>query len=215
HFPTILAHCASRGMDITRDPIPVVPAAHYSCGGVETDLYGKTSVDGLYAIGEVACTGLHGANRMASNSLLECLVFARSCAETLLATSADDTMYALVGPNVTRLSADAPLDLAALTELRATMRATMSQHVAIVRHIEGLEIASHQLAALEAQLLTLDPDVTHPESRRFRHSLRLARLTVLAAQQRHESRGLHYSPDWPQHDKTSRPSRLTLGDIQQ
>lgn len=215
HFPTILAHCASRGMDITREVIPVVPAAHYSCGGVETDLYGRTSVAGLYAIGEVACTGLHGANRMASNSLLECLVFARSCAETLLAASNNTTAHALANPNVTRLSADALLDHTALAELRATMRAIMSQHVAIVRHIEGLEIASHQLATLEAQLLALDPDSEHPESRRFRHSLRLARLTVLAAQQRHESRGLHYSPDWPHHAKAPYPSRLMLRDVQQ
>ena len=84
HFPTILAHCASRGMDITRQPIPVVPAAHYSCGGVATDHAGATDVANLYAIGETAYTGLHGANRMASNSLLECLVYARSCARHLL-----------------------------------------------------------------------------------------------------------------------------------
>ncbi|MCL7930313.1 L-aspartate oxidase [Halomonas llamarensis] len=215
HFPTIFAHCVSRGMDITRDPIPVVPAAHYSCGGVATDLCGRTNVTGLYAIGEVACTGLHGANRMASNSLLECLVFARSCAATLLATPPNATTHALASSNVTRLRADASFDRVALAELRATMRATMSQHVAIVRRIEGLEVASHQLATLETQLLALDPESLHPESRRFWHSLRLARLTVLAAQQRHESRGLHYSPDWSHHAKTPRPSRLTLRDIQQ
>lgn len=213
HFPTILAHCASRGIDITREPIPVVPAAHYSCGGVATDLCGRTNVTGLYAIGEVACTGLHGANRMASNSLLECLVFARSCAAALLATSTGATTHTLASPNAPQLRADASFDRVALAELRATMRATMSQHVAIVRHIEGLEIASRQLATLETQLVGLDPDGVHPESRRLRHSLRLARLTILAAQQRHESRGLHYSPDWPHHAKTPRPSRLTLRDI--
>ncbi|WP_075879651.1 L-aspartate oxidase [Vreelandella massiliensis] len=214
HFPTILAHCASRGMDITREPIPVVPAAHYSCGGVATDLSGATSVSNLYAIGEIACTGLHGANRMASNSLLECLVFARSCAKALL-TASSGTTSAPSSPAISHIEADFPLDRTALNQLRTTLRATMSQHVAIVRHIEGLAAASHQLATLASRLVSLDPDITHPESRRLWHSLRLARLTVLAAQQRHESRGLHYSPDWPYHAETPRPSRLSLRDIEQ
>lgn len=214
HFPTILAHCASRGMDITREPIPVVPAAHYSCGGVATDLHGSTGVPGLHAIGEVACTGLHGANRMASNSLLECLVFARSCADALMATP---TGVAPPSPRseATDLDADYPLDVAALAALRTTLRSIMSQHVAIVRHIKGLATSSQQLSRLESQLVALDPDVSHPESRRLRHSLRLARLTVLAAQGRHESRGLHYSPDWPDRAEIPRPSRLTLGALEQ
>jgi len=212
HFPTILAHCASRGIDITQAPIPVVPAAHYSCGGVATDLNGATEVRHLYAIGEVACTGLHGANRMASNSLLECLVFARSCAQTLLALPAVKHSQPL-GAHSWMPFTPAPPDLASLHAIRQSMRASMSQHLAIVRHHQGVTTLDQQLDALTKQLKPLDPAMAHPESRRLQHSLQLARLSVLAAQQRHESRGLHYSPDWPEKLPVARPSRLRLTDL--
>lgn len=210
HFPTIVAHCATRGMDITRQPIPVVPAAHYSCGGVATDLAGATGVAGLYAIGETACTGLHGANRMASNSLLECLVFARSCAQRVLdAQAAPPTSHP--APPLP-LHSDAPVDLNELARLRHAMRAAMSRDVSIVRNHAGLDRASAALNAIMAALLALDPSLSHPESRRLWHALRLAQLTVKAAGQRHESRGLHFSTDWPEQSASTAPSALYLAD---
>ena len=215
HFPTILAHCASRGMDITRQPIPVVPAAHYSCGGVATDHAGATDVANLYAIGETAYTGLHGANRMASNSLLECLVYARSCARHLLSLPSppneplkigDDHQAPIIQPSIN-------VELEALRKLRFKMRSVMSQYVSIVRSDQGLAAASEALAEIKKELEKLDKAMSHPESMRLRQAIMLAQLTVLAASQRHESRGLHYSIDWPEHQATSGPSQLTLDSL--
>ncbi|MGQ7248972.1 L-aspartate oxidase [Halomonas sp. V046] len=206
HFPTIHAHCLSRGLDIATTPIPVVPAAHYSCGGVATDLAGATSVRGLFAIGEVACTGLHGANRMASNSLLECLVFARSAADHLrhatLARPTSDTTTASAGGTVR-------LESAQIHAWRERMREEMSARVAIVRGDEGLARAAQTLAALANDIdlaaadAALDADLIG-----CRQSLALARLTVASAQSRRESRGLHFNPDCAVHgDSEPQPSR--------
>ncbi|MGM0833160.1 MAG: L-aspartate oxidase [Pseudomonadota bacterium] len=228
HFPTILAHCASRGIDITCQPIPVVPAAHYSCGGVATDHHGATHVTNLYAVGEIAYTGLHGANRMASNSLLECLVYARSCAKHLLAQSqktqtqktqtqktqcknlpgdhTDASQRSEQLPDQQEIS----IPMSALTALRSEMRAIMSQYVSIVRSNHGLSIAYDKLSDLEMQLDDIDEKRRHPESVRLQQALWLAQLTVLAALQRHESRGLHYSIDWPKHQQDTMASESSL-----
>ncbi|MBR2513099.1 MAG: L-aspartate oxidase [Halomonas sp.] len=217
HFPTILAHCTTRGMDITRQPIPVVPAAHYSCGGVATDYKGATHVANLYAIGETACTGLHGANRMASNSLLECLVYARSCAQHLLAQP--NTPLPSDKGNVAQPSHKAGvIDVEKLHMLRSAMREVMSHYVSIVRSNQSLATAQEKLVEIEIELedflaSTLgneDERRGHPESVRFKQSLKLAQLTVLAALQRQESRGLHYSTDWPGQQSNATASRLTL-----
>lgn len=210
HFPTILAHCASRGIDITQQAIPVVPAAHYSCGGIATDLQGATNVPHLYAVGETACTGLHGANRMASNSLLECLVFARSCAQALLeqrhSVAEDDVKPPALTPvaNVSK---------SVLSDIRQRMRAIMSQRVAIVRSTAGLTSAQVQLKALTHWLEAVENALTTPEGIRLHQALQLAQLTVLAAQQRQESRGLHYTTDWPQQQPIATASTLTLQDL--
>ncbi|MBR9904711.1 MAG: L-aspartate oxidase [Gammaproteobacteria bacterium] len=214
HFPTILAHCASRGIDITQQAIPVVPAAHYSCGGVATNLQGATDVAHLYAIGETACTGLHGANRMASNSLLECLVFARSCAQALLADGqeqGDQTIHISEFQPPARAAAVFPK--AKLSAIRQQMRTTMSQHVSIVRSATGLNTALANLKALLNSLEELEGALTAPEGKRLQQTLQLAILTVLAAQQRHESRGLHYATDWPHHQPEAIASALSITDL--
>ncbi|MCH4812106.1 L-aspartate oxidase [Vreelandella neptunia] len=222
HFPTILAHCASRGIDITQQAIPVVPAAHYSCGGVATDLQGATDVANLYAIGEIACTGLHGANRMASNSLLECLVFARSCAQALLndarktnAQKSDAQEPSSPCPIAAFQPSRKTTDLSStvLSDIRQRMRATMSQHVSIVRSVAGLNTALEQLKALLTTLEEIEGAVATAEGSRLQHALQLAQLTVLAAQKRHESRGLHFATDWPQHQPLATASSLSISDL--
>lgn len=210
HFPTILAHCASRGLDITKQAIPVVPAAHYSCGGVATNLQGATDVTNLYAIGETAYTGLHGANRMASNSLLECLVFARSCAQALLEQESHPPADAF---QPLKLPAVFTLPQAILSDMRHHMRATMSQHVSIVRSAAGLNSAFEKLQTLLINLEEMPGALADPEGKRLQQALQLALLTVLAAQQRHESRGLHFTTDWPRHQPLAVASTLTIKEL--
>ena len=209
HFPTILAHCASRGMDITQQAIPVVPAAHYSCGGVATNLQGATDVANLYAIGETAYTGLHGANRMASNSLLECLVFARSCAQALLED--DEPACSHVKSPSLPIAAAYPGTL--LNDIRQRMRSTMSQHVCIVRSDTGLNCALTDLKCLLQRLEGEKGALADPRGKRLQQALQLALLTVRSAQQRHESRGLHYTKDWPQQAPLPAVSTRTIEDI--
>ncbi|MCW4153371.1 L-aspartate oxidase [Halomonas sp. 18H] len=210
HFPTIHAHCASRGLDIARSPIPVVPAAHYSCGGIRTDLKGASRVPHLYAIGEVACTGLHGANRMASNSLLECLAFAHGCAYHL-ATRPPPSQAPLVEPVTGRQD----VDVTKLRELRDNVRDIMSSRVAIVRHDQGLGEAASALSELETRCMAHCHDTrAHPEASSLRHAIRLARLTVACARQRRESRGLHHNQDYAVHaESQAAPSLIDTSAI--
>ncbi|MCE8034637.1 L-aspartate oxidase [Billgrantia tianxiuensis] len=212
HFPTIHAHCLKRGLDITRQPIPVVPAAHYSCGGVATDLDGGSSVPHLYAIGEVACTGLHGANRMASNSLLECLVYARSCAAKLATQRGPTTP-----PTASTQPGAGVVEVRHVQQWRTALRDIMSRYVAIVRRDAGLDTASHELSELSREVqAAFESAAPNTALASLWHAVRLARLTVLAARQRRESRGLHFNPDCPPHTETGlapRPSRLHLDDL--
>ncbi|MFQ3788138.1 L-aspartate oxidase [Halomonas sp. A29] len=212
HFPTIHAHCLTRGLDITRQPIPVVPAAHYSCGGIATDLEGSSNVPHLHAIGEVACTGLHGANRMASNSLLECLVYARSCAAKLASSKAPATP-----PLTSYGSGGSQVEAQRIRHWRTAMRNIMSRHVAIVRRDAGLDAAASELAELSREIeAALEHAAPNAALASLWHAIRLARLTVLAARHRRESRGLHFNPDCSHHavtDLAPRPSRLYLNDL--
>lgn len=205
HFPTIHAHCLTRGLDITTQAIPVVPAAHYSCGGVATDHRGATRVAGLFAIGEVACTGLHGANRMASNSLLECLVYARSAARHLREPAPGRTLT----PRPSATTGDRQVSSERLASLRQRVRQIMSARVAIVRQDEGLAEARTTLEQLESEFHDLTRGgAASVELHACRQALTLASLTVASACTRRESRGLHYNPDCARHaDPTPQPSR--------
>ena len=209
HFPTIRARCLSVGIDITREPIPVVPAAHYTCGGVVVDRFGATDVEGLYAIGEAACTGLHGANRLASNSLLECMVLAESAAERIL----ESTSAGLPpGP-----------DLPAWDESRVTdsdedvvlahnwleLRRFMWDYVGIVRTNKRLERAWHRVELLKQEVH--DYYANHrvsPDLIELRNLIHVAELMVRCALSRRESRGLHYTLDYPTAHAHAVPSVL-------
>jgi L-aspartate oxidase len=195
HFPNILAKCLELGIDITREPIPVVPAAHYTCGGVLTDLAGRTDVTGLMAIGEAACTGLHGANRLASNSLLECMVFARSAADAIRA-AAPPHRSALTGWDDSQVcDADEAVVIAHNWD---ELRRFMWNYVGIVRSNKRLERAARRIALLTAEIdefyarFHVSRDLLE-----LRNLVQVAELIVRSAQMRHESRGLHYSRDYP------------------
>jgi L-aspartate oxidase len=195
-FPTIDAACRARGLDWSRAPIPVTPAAHYWMGGVRTDTWGRTSVPGLFAIGEVACTGVHGANRLASNSLLESLVFARRCAEALLdETSQSDDV---VRPVFEQRSADEEVTPAPATGSLVERIALQN----LMWNAAGITRSASTLAAAAAQLQQWGPAGASVHDLETANLLALARVLVHAALERRESRGAHYREDFP----TSSPS---------
>jgi L-aspartate oxidase len=207
HFPNIHARCLELGIDITKQPIPVVPAAHYTCGGIQTDLQGRTDVPGLHAIGETAYTGLHGANRLASNSLVECMVFARAAAHDIQATPLP-----------------LPPGLPAWDESRVTdadesvvishnwdeLRRFMWDYVGIVRTNKRLERAAHRIRLLQEEIQEFYANfhVTR-DLLELRNLVTVADLIVRSAQARHESRGLHFSRDYPRMADAANPTVLT------
>lgn len=195
HFPNIYARCLELGIDISKQAIPVVPAAHYSCGGVMVDAQGHTDIANLYAIGETACTGLHGANRLASNSLLECLVFARAAAKDILAAPAR-AFGALPGWDESRVT-DADEEVL-ITHTWDELRRFMWNYVGIVRTDKRLSRALHRIHMLRDEVqefyrhFRISNDLIE-----LRNLLQVAELIVESAIARKESRGLHYSKDHP------------------
>ena len=193
-FPSIDAACRSRGLDWASEPIPVTPAAHYWMGGIRTDLWGRTTVPGLFAVGEVACTGVHGANRLASNSLLESLVFAWRCADLIRESSSlyFDAAQLQGTENVTELpqSSKSPLRQVLLPD-REQLQSLMWNKVGIERNGGDLRIALEQLNSWHVEGTTVS-------SLETRNLLELARMTTRAALARRESRGAHYRDDYPQ-----------------
>ncbi len=206
HFPTIHARCLSLGIDIARQPIPVVPAAHYTCGGVVTDLLGRSDLPGLYAVGETTYTGLHGANRLASNSLLECVVFGKTCAEDILSRELGDHPEPPAWDESKVENADEQVVIAHNWD---ELRLVMWNYVGIVRTTKRLERALHRILLLRSEI-----DDYYANFRVSRDLLELrnlvdcAELIVRSALMRHESRGLHYSRDFPQTLPVSFPTVL-------
>ena len=196
HFPTIYARCLEFGIDITRQPIPVVPAAHYTCGGIVTDLSGRTDLQGLYAVGETAYSGLHGANRLASNSLLECVVLGRAAAMHIEAQPALPAQ-SLPAWDESRVT-DADEEVV-ITQNWDELRRFMWNFVSIVRTTKRLERAQHRIGLLKEEI---DEYYAHFRITRdlleLRNLVDVASLIVNSALSRRESRGLHYSQDFPE-----------------
>lgn len=206
HFPNIYRRCMELGIDISKTPIPVVPAVHFMCGGVMTDDIGRTDINNLYAIGETACTGLHGANRLASNSLLECLVFGQSAAEDILQQS-EQAVPTLPYWDESRVTdADEEVLIAHTWD---ELRRAMWNYVGIVRTDKRLSRALHRIHMLRDEVhefysnFKISNDLIE-----LRNLLQVAELIVRSAMERKESRGLHYSKDHPDTDAEPIPTVL-------
>ncbi|HVC50050.1 MAG TPA: L-aspartate oxidase [Burkholderiales bacterium] len=206
HFPTIYARCLTFGIDITNVPIPVVPAAHYLCGGLLTDEKACTSIPNLYAVGEVACTGLHGANRLASNSLLECIVFAFSAAQDILVSSKPARPVLPPWDESRVTDADEEIVIAHNWE---ELRRFMWDYVGIVRTTKRLTRAMHRIELLREEIDEFYSNyrVSH-DLLELRNLVVTADLIVRSALARKESRGLHYSRDYPHQLEIALPTIL-------
>ena len=195
HFPTIHARCLELGIDMTREPIPVVPAAHYICGGVVADRHGRTDLPGLYAVGETAHTGMHGANRLASNSLLECLVFGQAAASDILEQPSKPRV-SLPEWDESRVT-DADEEIV-ISHNWDELRRFMWDYVGIVRTSKRLQRAQHRIRLLHEEINEYYANFrVSGDLLELRNLVMTADLIVQSAILRHESRGLHFSRDYP------------------
>ena len=196
HFPTIFERCLCFGIDISKESIPVVPAAHYTCGGIHTNLDAKTNIENLYAIGEASHTGVHGANRMASNSLLECIVFAKTCAEYINQQKLNFDFPEFDDWDASRVTLSK--EKVVVSHLWDEIRRLMWNFVGIVRSNRRLHYATKKLAEIEVevndyyQLYLISSDLVE-----LRNLVKTAQIIVDSATKRTESRGLHYNEDYP------------------
>lgn len=196
HFPNIHAHCLELGIDIAREPIPVVPAAHYTCGGIVSDHRGRTDVAGLYVAGEASCTGLHGANRLASNSLLECLVYSEAVVADILGATATPLPHLPQWDESRVTDADEEV---VISHNWDELRRFMWDYVGIVRTTKRLKRAKHRISLLMREIDEFYANfrVSH-DLIELRNLVVTAELIVRCAMQRRESRGLHFSRDYPE-----------------
>lgn len=198
HFPTVMARCQDFGIDIGAEPIPVVPAAHYTCGGIVVNTDSCTDIPGLYAVGEASCTGLHGANRMASNSLLECVVYAQSAARHITATAEDAPTPASAPAWDESQVTDSDEDVV-ISHNWDELRRFMWDYVGIVRTDKRLQRALHRIELLQAEIAEYygNYKVTN-DLLELRNLAMVAQLMIRCAISRRESRGLHYTLDFPE-----------------
>jgi L-aspartate oxidase len=206
HFPNIYEKCISIGIDITKNMIPVAPAAHYSCGGIKTDEWGRSSIRNLYACGECASTGLHGANRLASNSLLEAMVFAHRCFVDAVAKYDQDPEFSHAGrkkalaiPDWNAEGTTAPREMILITQSLKELQLVMSDYVGIVRNNVRLQRALRRLDLLWEETEQLyESSTLSPQLLELRNMITVGYLVVKGAAFRKESRGLHYNTDYPE-----------------
>lgn len=198
HFPTLYARLLELGIDITKEMIPVVPAAHYTCGGVVVDEHSQTDITGLYAIGETSYTGLHGANRMASNSLLECFVYGMSAAEHI-GKSFDSNYQSPTAPSWDDSQVMNPDEDVVILQNWDELRQTMWNYVGIVRTTKRLERALHRIEMLKREITEYYQDYQVSKNLiELRNLVLVSEMIVRCAMERKESRGLHYTLDYPE-----------------
>ncbi|MFI5195068.1 MAG: L-aspartate oxidase, partial [Chitinophagales bacterium] len=208
HFPNIYEKCQSIGIDVATQMIPVAPAAHYSCGGIKTDEWGHTSIRNLYACGECASTGLHGANRLASNSLLEALVFAHRCYQDSVRMIGKIAFNEKI-PDWNAEGTTAPNEMILITQSIKELQLLMSDYVGIVRTNIRLQRASKRLDLLHEEIESLyETTIVSPQLCEVRNLITTGFLIVKGAQFRKESRGLHFNTDYP--EKSSLVQNIVL-----